>query len=95
MTTSPDPAPHLEQAEHNENFFHAVRRKFPDWALTGLFYSALQYIDAFLAKKGQMPHDHKTRAWFVSMTAGLKELDDLCKDCFLVIKRRLGKKGGR
>jgi len=42
-----------------------------------------------------MPHDHKTRAWFVSMTAGLKELDDLCKDCFLVIKRRLGKKGGR
>lgn len=55
---------HKQQAQHNENFASDVASFLPpkgqanqdydylDWAITGLFYSALHWVRAFLASKG-------------------------------------------
>ena len=53
---------HLDQANHNEQFYGSFNRAdYKDWAVTVLFYIALQYIDAFLATKGIHPGKHDTR----------------------------------
>lgn len=53
---------HLNQAAHNETFFgevdHAERS---DWAVTVLFYAAVHYVDAHLAKKSENPGNHYER----------------------------------
>ncbi|MEJ5226830.1 hypothetical protein [Thermodesulfovibrio sp.] len=46
--------------------------RYPDWAVTGLFYSALHLVEAFLAKKGIHPEDHKTRLSFIERVKDLK-----------------------
>ena len=51
----PDPANHLLQAQKNERFYQQLdldSTEFHDWAIIGLFYSALHYIDAYLATQG-------------------------------------------
>ena len=41
---------HLNQAHHNFQFYQSVNSsQYPDWAITALFYTALHYIDAYLA----------------------------------------------
>lgn len=45
---------HLEQASHNEKFFHTLRAdhdEFSDWIVSGIFYSALHLMDAFLTTR--------------------------------------------
>ncbi len=46
MPTSPQ---HRAKAENNEFFATDVGEPFWDWAVTGLFYSALHYVEAYLA----------------------------------------------
>ena len=51
----PDRDSHLQQAQKNERFhqqFDLDTTEFHDWVITSLFYSALHYIDAYLATQG-------------------------------------------
>lgn len=46
---------HLNKARHNHAFIAAFNLKeteFLDWAVVAIFYSALHWIDAYLAAKG-------------------------------------------
>lgn len=65
---------HHKKAAYNEKFFSEIREKYPDWAVTGLFYSALHLIEAFLAKKDIHPEDHKTRLSLVGKIRELKPI---------------------
>lgn len=63
----PGTAQHLEQAQHNERFFSGIDTDtYSDWAVIALFYSALHYVDAYLAKEGIVdPGGHDSRDEFV------------------------------
>jgi hypothetical protein len=48
----PEASAHIDKAEHNEKFAVAVRglgTEFLDWVATAYFYSALHYLEAYLA----------------------------------------------
>lgn len=60
----PDKAQHLNRADGNERLARSL--DFDDglqvdWALVILFYSALHYIDSFLAGKNKHPKNHESR----------------------------------
>ena len=59
----PRTSEHLDQAAHNEAFFASIEvATYSDWAVTALFYSALHYVDAYLARQGhEDPGDHDMR----------------------------------
>ncbi len=65
----PSEAQHIAKAEHNERFFIAISEGFQpsygqyhDWVVTGMFYSALHYVDAYLARVwGIHPETHGNR----------------------------------
>ena len=60
----PDPFNHVKQAKHNENFyksFNVEETPYKDWIVTGVFYAALHFIDAYLATKSIHPFSHKMR----------------------------------
>lgn len=53
---------HLTQARHNEMFRQSLNgTSFADWIVTGIFYSAIHYIEAFLATKNLHPKNHAYR----------------------------------
>jgi len=55
---------HLQKARHNEEFVTSLGAdpdRFADWAITGLFYSALHYIEAYFACRGRHSGDHRAR----------------------------------
>jgi len=55
---------HIDQAQHNEQFFSSFdisTTLFLDWVVSGVFYSALHYLDSYFAKKGKHPGDHQNR----------------------------------
>lgn len=60
----PDRAQHLERAAGNEDLARSLNLDEGlevDWAVTMIFYSALHYIDSFLAGKNLHPRDHDIR----------------------------------
>jgi uncharacterized protein (UPF0332 family) len=60
----PDRNQHLLRAEGNESLARSQNLNDSlevDWAITMLFYSALHYIDGFLAGKNFHPRDHDAR----------------------------------
>lgn len=66
---------HIQQAEKNEEFFSSFNLKntrFLDWAITALFYSALHYVDAYLATKSQHPFNHRDRGQWLTKEQNLK-----------------------
>lgn len=66
---------HLRQAERNLDFSLSLDPgKYSDWIATGLFYTALHYVDAFLATKNQHPGKHDIRDGFVAKLHELKPL---------------------
>lgn len=55
---------HLQKAQHNEDFVASLGAdpgRFTDWAITGLFYSALHYVEACFALKQRHSADHRAR----------------------------------
>lgn len=72
----PNTEVHLRQANHNEAFFDAIKPDlYSDWAVTVLFYSALQYVDAYLAKLGHLdPGTHEARDGFVRQYQPIREV---------------------
>jgi hypothetical protein len=66
---------HLNQARHNFAFFQSFDKAlYPDWAVTLLFYTALHYVDAFLATKLMIPGSHVERDKCLRMVSQLKPL---------------------
>lgn len=59
----PSEQEHLNQARHNETFIQRLLQgtRYMDWAVTGLFYTALHYIEAFLATQGVHSPTHRSR----------------------------------
>lgn len=55
---------HLQKAGHNESFvssFNLDSTLFLDWVVTGIFYAALHYVDAYLARNNYHPKFHAQR----------------------------------
>lgn len=71
---------HLRQAAHNEELYNRLlNTKFLDWAITAVFYSALHYIDAYLATlplppKYCHPPVHEVRTPLVETESNLKRI---------------------
>jgi uncharacterized protein (UPF0332 family) len=64
---------HLRQAQHNLEFSESLDPgRYSDWIATGLFYSALHYVDAFLATKSIHPGRHDVRDDLMTKVAELK-----------------------
>lgn len=65
----PSTTEHLTQAGHNEKLLSKLRGgEFDDWEVTVMFYIALHYVDAYLAKVHKIddPGDHSERERYVS-----------------------------
>lgn len=55
---------HLQKAQHDENFVASLdihTTPFLDWAVTGLFYAAVHYVEGYLATIGKHSPDHRVR----------------------------------
>lgn len=55
---------HISKAHHNENFFSSFdldSTSYLDWAVNGLFYSALHYLDSYFAYHVKHPVTHRGR----------------------------------
>ena len=67
---------HLEQARHNTKFRATIDKvAFKDWTATVIFYTAIHYIDAVLATKGNIhPSNHPTRDQAVAASTELKPI---------------------
>jgi hypothetical protein len=73
----PDRNQHLTRAKENEEFARTLdlsQTLQVDWAVTMLFYSALHYVDAFLAGKHKHPRDHEARDSEVENNGSLTDI---------------------
>ena len=70
------PYEHIAQAEKNERLYDSlIGTEFNDWAITGLFYAALHYIDAYIASRtGASPSNHSSRNYIVDSTRRLTDI---------------------
>ena len=56
---------HFNWATHNRNFWTSIDldgSPFTDWALTGMFYESVHWVEAFLATKGYNSGNHPERS---------------------------------
>ncbi|HEX5140341.1 MAG TPA: hypothetical protein VFX19_05335 [Dehalococcoidia bacterium] len=71
----PDQQRHREAAEHNEHLARELLRDTEGgWAAVLTFYSALHYIDSFLATRGHHPRNHGERRGYISRLGPLREI---------------------
>ena len=55
---------YLRKAERNERLAEelaSLPQRYPEWEITTLFYSALHYVNAFLATREQSANFHRER----------------------------------
>jgi hypothetical protein len=60
----PTVSEHLKKAEHNEGFylsFDLITTLYLDWIVTGIFYSALHYIESYFATQNKHSLNHGER----------------------------------
>ncbi len=71
---------HVERAKHNQRFaehFDLDKTEFRDWVVTGFFYSALHWIDAYLVRLNKKTDDgHASRN---TLTNTEKELNPISR----------------
>ena len=68
---------HLHKAQHNEGFVASLnldQTAYLDWAVTGLFYAALHYVESFLANYNTHPSTHGSRDQVFRQHVGLKPI---------------------
>ena len=72
----PQPTEHIAQAEKNERLYDSLLgTEFNDWAITGLFYAALHYVDAYIVSRtAASPPNHNSRNYLVDSTLSLTEI---------------------
>ncbi|HTE20792.1 MAG TPA: hypothetical protein VK689_20695 [Armatimonadota bacterium] len=86
---------HLEQARHNYSLFERLRGEgiFLDWAVTVLFYTALQLVDAHAAHNGySASSDHMERRRYVwrylrPVHARYRDFEDASRDTRYDLRR--------
>ena len=75
------PQEHLAQVVRNEEFANAIsglETRFTEWEVTALFYSALHYVNAFLATHGYEAKNHYHRRNLIALYTNLSnEYDNL------------------
>jgi len=74
----PSKQKHIKQAEKNERFFISfplASTPYLDWVVTGMFYTALHYVDAYLAAKSIHPSDHYERNQLVAREKELRLIE--------------------
>ena len=81
---------HIAKAKHNEEFIVDVPKlshPFLDWTVVGVFYAALHYVDACLAKRDIHPTSHVLRSGYVARIGEIKaiypdyrSLEDVSRD---------------
>jgi hypothetical protein len=57
---------HINWAIHDRDFWTSIdldNSPYTDWALTGMFYESLHWVEAFLATKGHHCGGHRDREW--------------------------------
>lgn len=73
----------LQQARRNEDLYHHLATVAPtyiDWQITALFYSALHYVDAYLAKHNVHPSSHAERDRLITMESVLRRIYTAYRD---------------
>ena len=88
----PSEAAHIAKAERNERFYDSVTRNlassqehYHDWAVTGLFYSSLHYVDAYLdVGLGLHPESHIQRRGLVAKVHQLRSIERLYTTLYLI-----------
>ncbi len=72
----PTKAEHRGKAAHNDFFASTLGNPFWDWAVTANFYSALHYVEAYLATKAPPLHsrNHAVRDSHIQSDPVLKTL---------------------
>lgn len=86
---------HIKKAERNEQFFQSNNlraSKFDEWGVVVLFYSAVHYVDAVLARETRLPPEwqHPQEHW--ERNTGVAQsltLGDIYKDYKLLYDRSL------
>ena len=61
----PQKGKHINWATHNRDFWTSIdldNTPFTDWVLTGIFYEALHWVEAFLASKEHHSGNHPERS---------------------------------
>lgn len=85
----PKKAEHSGKAAQNEFFVSTLGNPFWDWAVTGKFYAALHYVEAYLATRNPAIHsrNHAVRDSNIQADSVLKtlyvdyrELESECHD---------------
>ena len=78
----PSEAEHLTKAVHNEMFCAYLDsivmngETYYEWEAVGLFYSALHYVDAYLARMPYHPRNHLSRNNLIGMITSLRPIYD-------------------
>lgn len=57
---------HVNWATHNQEFWRSFdldTSPFIDWVVTGIFYEAVHWIEAFLATNGHHSESHRQRSY--------------------------------
>ncbi|MBM4294014.1 MAG: hypothetical protein FJ126_03810 [Deltaproteobacteria bacterium] len=75
----PSESEHLNKAEYNERYylsFDLDSTPYLDWVVNGIFYSAVHYIETYLAIKGKHPTSHGER------NADIRDDENLGRDIF-------------
>lgn len=77
---------HIAKAEKNERLCdRLLETEFGDWALTGLFYAALHYIDAYFAmESNDTPQSHRERNGRVRRDTTLDEIRSHYLDLYVL-----------
>lgn len=68
---------HLRKANGNEAFADSIKASSQseiDWKLIVLFYAAMHYVEAYLAKSQTHLRSHTTRDGYVTREANLKKI---------------------
>ncbi len=68
---------HARQTQHNEEYldtFDLGVTPYLDWAVTVMFYTALHYVEWYLATKNLHPADHTIRDSYLQRTRDLKPI---------------------
>ncbi len=78
------PTEHIAQAEKNERLYEILLgTEFNDWAVTALFYSALHYVDAYIASStGVSSSNHNERNYLVDSVVSLTEIRQAYSDLY-------------
>lgn len=67
---------HRDKAVHNEDLVTELNNPYWDWAITISFYAALQYVEAFLARKGIHSPNHTVRDEIIQRDPVLRKIYD-------------------